>query len=98
MVLSVVQSAKVDNVTINQVAVAFSSPVTAGNLIVFTWGSANAGGDFDTGTVTDTQLNTYTEIRHDIGGGGFGSFQLFSILYAKNINGGGNTVTASFGG
>jgi large repetitive protein len=69
-------------------AATFASDNTAGNLILVCMGAYGGG----TGpTVSDSQGNTYTQIRIDAGGSGSGS--IVSVWYAENVKAGANTVT-----
>ncbi len=71
-------------------AVTFNQPNTAGNLIVAYVVWDNSG----TVNVTDTRGNTYTPVSARVPWSGGASAQVF---YAKNVAGGTNTVTATFG-
>ena len=70
-------------------SLAFKSPNTAGNLIVvyLTWTNTEPV------SVTDTRGNDYTSAGSQTTWGANRSSQVF---YAKNINGGPNTVQATF--
>ncbi|HTL17255.1 MAG TPA: DUF4038 domain-containing protein [Patescibacteria group bacterium] len=70
----------------------FSSPNNPGNLIVVvtSWGDSVASP-----TVSDTEGNTYVLATSTYNPAGD---QSLAIYYAKNVNGGPNTVTVNFGG
>lgn len=71
----------------------FVSNVTAGNFILVVAAYSNASAQ--TVTCADTLGNTYVEVGSGIFSAG--SSTGFRILYAKNISGGTNQVTATYG-
>lgn len=88
--ISLVQSAKLEGSGVSSLSQAFSSPNTAGNLIIaFVRMSTTS----QTVQVTDSLGNTYTDavsqVQDDDG-------HQIHILYAANIQAGVNTVTANF--
>ena len=72
-------------------SVAFTSPTTSGNLIVVyvAWGNTGSV------TLSDTQGNTYLSAQAVTTWGTSTAWRA-QVLYAKNIAGGANTVTATF--
>ncbi len=75
------------------IAKAFTSANTAGNLVVaaITWDANTSGGSV---TCSDTQANSYTTAvtQWDSANG-----QWLAVCYAPNVKAGANTVTATFG-
>lgn len=89
-----VQSASItNNGNGTTIAKAFTSPNTAGNLLVaaVTWDSNNAG----TFTCTDSQANTYVNA---VSQWDSLNTQWLGICYAPNSKAGANTVTVTFNG
>lgn len=75
------------------VAITFDSNVAAGNLIAVTlWTTDN----LTLNSVADNLGNTYTAVLTKVGGTSGAPYAWG--LYAKNINGGGCTITATFSG
>ena len=76
--------------TVNSLA--FTNPNTAGNLIVVYVAWNNTGPV----VLSDTRGNTYTSVAPATAWGSTNSWRS-QLFYAKNISGGDNTVTATFG-
>ena len=76
--------------TVNSLA--FSSANTAGNLIVVYVSWSNPG----TVTLSDTRQNVYSSVAPATAWGTLGAWRS-QVFYARNIVGGSNTVTATFG-
>lgn len=75
------------------VSITFDSNVTAGNLIPV---ALYTDGDLTLDSVADNLGNTYTAVLTKVGGTSGAPFAW--SLYAKNINGGACTITATFSG
>jgi hypothetical protein len=89
-----VQSRMTGGASVNSISLAFSSSVTAGNLIVVAISAYNFSTNGDTFTVTDSLSNTY----HQIGvtyHTAWDQANLLAVFYAYNISGGACTVTVN---